>query len=144
MMQLHLYYAKMESAGYKGYDMDTPNLKMILETLLDDQPKPMSKEEKLAVMQEIKNFSALGESVYGKGDIEAMAERVRNIVESAQRVMTEKADWFDQVSLKRENKRLQEDYKIFEDACKEMKMLQERMAMAYENIGQTLNRYFDM
>lgn len=140
-MQLHLYYVKMENVGY---NMNTPNLKMILETLMDDQPKPMTKDEKLAVMQEIKNFAALGESVYGKGDIEHMAERVRNIVESAQRIMTEKSDWFDQVSLKRENKRLQEDYKIFEDACKEMKMLQERMAMAYENIGQNLNRYFEM
>ena len=140
-MQLHLYYAKM---GNVGYNMNTPNLKMILETLMDDQPKPMTKDEKLAVMQEIKNFTALGESVYGKGDLEHIVERVRNIVESAQRVMTEKSDWFDQVSLKREGKRLQEDYKIFEDACKEMKMLQERMAMAYENIGQNLNRYFEM
>lgn len=140
-MQLHLYYAKMENVGY---NMNTPNLKMILETLMDDQPKPMTKDEKLAVMQEIKNFTALGESVYGKGDLEHIVERVRNIVESAQRVMTEKSDWFDQVSLKREGKRLQEDYKIFEDACKEMKMLQERMAMAYENIGQNLNRYFEM
>jgi hypothetical protein len=141
MMQLHLYYVKMENVGY---NMNTPNLKMILETLMDDQPKPMSKDEKLAVMQEIKNFSALGESVYGKGDLEHIVERVRNIVESAQRVMTEKSDWFDQVSLKREGKRLQEDYKVFEDACKEMKVLQERMAMAYENIGQNLNRYFEM
>ncbi len=140
-MQLHLYYVKMENVGY---NMNTPNLKMILETLMDDQPKPMSKDEKLAVMQEIKNFSALGESVYGKGDLEHIVERVRNIVESAQRVMTEKSDWFDQVSLKREGKRLQEDYKVFEDACKEMKVLQERMAMAYENIGQNLNRYFEM
>jgi hypothetical protein len=130
--------------GNVGYNMNTPNLKMILETLMDDQPKPMTKDEKLAVMQEIKNFTALGESVYGKGDLEHIVERVRNIVESAQRVMTEKSDWFDQVSLKREGKRLQEDYKIFEDACKEMKMLQERMAMAYENIGQNLNRYFEM
>lgn len=140
-MQLHQYYAKMENVGY---NMNTPNLKMILETLMDDQPKPMTKDEKLAVMQEIKNFTALGESVYGKGDLEHIVERVRNIVESAQRVMTEKSDWFDQVSLKREGKRLQEDYKIFEDACKEMKMLQERMSMAYENIGQNLNRYFEM
>ena len=140
-MQLHLYYAKMENVGY---NMNTPNLKIILETLMDDQPKPMTKDEKLAVMQEIKNFTALGESVYGKGDLEHIVERVRNIVESAQRVMTEKSDWFDQVSLKREGKRQQEDYKIFEDACKEMKMLQERMAMAYENIGQNLNRYFEI
>ena len=124
--------------------MNTPNLKIILETLMEDQPKPMSKQEKLAVMQEIKNFAALGESVYGKGDLEHMAERVRNIVESAQRIMTEKADWFDQVSHRQTTKRLSEDYKIFEDSCKEMKMLQERMAAAYENIGQTLNRYFEM
>ena len=62
MMQLHRYFVKMENVGY---NMNTPNLKMILETLMDDQPKPLSKEEKLAVMQEIKNFTALGESVYG-------------------------------------------------------------------------------
>jgi len=141
MMQLHRYFVKMENVGY---NMNTPNLKMILETLMDDQPKPLSKEEKLAVMQEIKNFTALGESVYGKGDLEQMAERVRNIVESAQRIMTEKQDWFEAVSYRQATKRLQEDYKIFEDSCKEMKMLQERMAMAYENIGANLNRYFDM
>ena len=124
--------------------MNTPNLKMILETLMEDQPKPLSKDEKLAVMQEIKNFTALGESVYGKGDLEHMAERVRGIVDAAQRVMTEKQDWFEAVSYRQATKRLNEDYKIFEDSCKEMKMLQERMAAAYENIGQTLNRYFEM
>ncbi len=41
--------------------MRTPNLKFILETILEDQPKPMSKEEKRAFMQEVANFSALGE-----------------------------------------------------------------------------------
>ena len=45
--------------------MRTPNLKFILETMLDDQPKPMSKEEKQRFVQEVANFSALGESVYG-------------------------------------------------------------------------------
>lgn len=124
--------------------MNTPNLKLILETLLDEQPKPMSKEDKLAFMQEVKNFSAMAESVYGKGDIEHLVERVKNIVEKAQQIMTEKADWFDQVSLKRENKRLQEDYSVFESTAKEMKMLQERLALAYENIGQSLNRYYDV
>lgn len=124
--------------------MNTPNLKMILETILDDQPKPMTREEKLAFMQEIKNFSALGESIYGTGDIEHMVERVKNVVDKAQQIMTEKSDWFDQVSLKRENKRLQEDYSVFEATAKEMKTLQERLTMAYENIGQSLNRYYDI
>jgi hypothetical protein len=40
--------------------MRTPNLKFILETILEDQPKPMSKDEKRAFMQEVANFSALG------------------------------------------------------------------------------------
>jgi len=127
-----------------GYNMNTPNLKMILETLLEDQPKPMSKEEKRNVLENIKNFSALGESVYGKGDLEHISNRVREIVESAQRIMTEKEDWFEAVSYRQATKRLNEDYKIFEDSCKEMKVLQERMSMAYENIGQSLNRYFDV
>jgi len=41
--------------------MNTPNLKMILETLMEDQPQPMSKDEKKQFVQEIANFSALGE-----------------------------------------------------------------------------------
>jgi uncharacterized SAM-dependent methyltransferase len=122
--------------------MRTPNLKLILETLLEDQPKPMSKEEKRAFMETVKNFSALGNSVYGKGDLHELTERVKHIVENSQRIMNEKADWFDQVSLKRENKRLQEDYNVFEQAARELKEAQDRMAMAYENIGQHLNRYF--
>jgi hypothetical protein len=127
-----------------GYNMKTPNLKLILETLLEDQPKPMSKEEKRAFMETVKNFSALGQSVYGKGDLQELTERVKHIVENAQRIMNEKADWFDQVSLKRENKRLQEDYNVFESTAKEMLQLQERLSMAYENIGQSLNRYYDI
>ena len=124
--------------------MNTPNLKMILETILEDQPKPMSKQEKINFMQEVKNFSALGESVYGNGDIDHMVERVKGIVDNAQKIMTEKSDWFDQVSHRQTNKRLQEDYNMFESTAKEMKMLQERLALAYENIGQTLNRYYDV
>ena len=63
-----------------GYNMKTPNLKMILETLMEDQPQPMSKEEKKQFVQEIANFSALGESVYGKGDIEEIVERVKVMI----------------------------------------------------------------
>jgi hypothetical protein len=82
--------------------------------------------------------------VYGSGNLDELVERVKYIVENAQRIMTEKADWFDNVSLKRENKRLQEDYAVFESACQEMKQLQERMTLAYENIGQSLSRYYDV
>ena len=124
--------------------MATPNLKFILETILEDQPKPMSKDEKRAFVQEIANFPALGDSVYGKGNLEELVERVKNIVERAERVMTESDDWMSNVAHKKGNKRMHEDYRDFEDAARLLKEAQERMSMAYENIGQHLNRYFDV
>jgi len=124
--------------------MGTPNLKFILETILEDQPKPMSKEEKRAFMETVKNFSAMGESVYGKGDLEKIVERVKSIVERADRIMTESNDWMTNVAHKKGNKRMHEDYRDFEAAARELKEAQDKMAIAYENIGQHLNRYFDV
>ena len=124
--------------------MRTPNLKMILETLMEDQPKPMSKDEKRQFVQEIANFSALGESVYGKGDIEQIVERVKRVVSNADRIMTEGDDWMSNVAHKKGNKRMHEDYRDFEQSARELKEAQERMAMCYENIGQHLSRYFDV
>ena len=124
--------------------MNTPNLKMILETLMEDQPQPMSKDEKKQFVQEIANFSALGESVYGKGDIEEIVERVKRIVSGADRIMTEIDDLMSNVSHKKWNKRMHEDYKDFEQAARELKEAQDRMSMCYENIGQHLSRYFNV
>jgi len=124
--------------------MRTPNLKFILETILEDQPKPMSKDEKRAFMQEVANFSALGESVYGKGDLEQIVERVKNIIESADKIMTESDDWFANTARKKDNKRMHEDYKDIEAAARDLKEAQERMSMCYENIGQHLSRYFNV
>ena len=141
MMQLHLYYVKMENVGY---NMKTPNLKFILETILEDKPKPMSREEKQQFVQEVANFSALGDSVYGKGDLEEIVERVKKIVEGADRIMTEGDDWFSNQALKKENKRMHEDYKEFAETAMQLKEAQQRMSLAYENIGNHLNRFFDV
>lgn len=124
--------------------MRTPNLKFILETMLEDQPKPMTREEKQQFVQEIANFSAMSDGVYGKGDLEEIVGRVKNIVERADRIMTESDDWMSNVAHKKGNKRMHEDYKDFEQAARDLKEAQDRMSIAYENIGQHLNRYFDV
>ena len=124
--------------------MRTPNLKLILETILEDQPTPMTREEKQQFVQEVANFSALGDSVYGKGNLEEIVERVKTIVERAERIMTESNDWMSNVAHKKNNKRMHEDYRDFEQAARELKEAQDRMSLAYEIIGQHLNRYFDV
>lgn len=110
----------------------------------DKESAPLTKEEKRAFLESVKNFSTLGESIYGKGDLRELTERVRDMVEKAQRIVTEDADWFDEVAHKKTFKRLEEDYKMFEETAKQMSQLQQRLSMAYENIGQALNRYYDV
>jgi hypothetical protein len=117
-------------------------LKYLIETINGDHQQPLSKEEKQAFTEAVANFTAMGESVYGKADLHELSERVRDIVEKAQRIVTEDADWFNEIAHKKNFKRLEEDYRMFEDTAKEMARLQERLSMAYENIGQGLNRYF--
>lgn len=124
--------------------MRTPNLKFILETMMQDQPAPMSVQEKRAFKEAVANFTGMGDSVYGKGDIDEIVERVKKIVEGADRIMTEGDDWFSNQALKKENKRMHEDYKEFAESAMQLKEAQQRMSLAYENIGNHLNRFFDV
>ena len=124
--------------------MKTPNLKIILEMITGEEAPKMTRQEKTEFLESVKNFSALGESVYGKNNLQELCERVRDIVDKGQRVMTESGDWFDDAAHKKSFKRIEEDYKMFEETAKEMSRLQERLSIAYENIGQGLSRYYDM
>ena len=129
--------------GNVGYNMKS-NLKYILEMVEGDQQPQLTKEEKSEFVQSLKNFSAMSESVYGKGDLREITQRVRNIIERAEMVVNENADWFDKVSMNRHLKELNSSYKTFESTAQEMSQLQERLSIAYEDIGQQLNKYFDV
>ena len=124
--------------------MRTPNLKFILETILEDQPKPMTRDEKQQFHEEVANFSALGESIYGRNDLEEIVERVKNIVDRADHIMTESDKDNNIVGMKKISKRMFEDYRDFEQSARELKEAQQRMSMCYENIGQHLSKYFDV
>ena len=124
--------------------MRTPNLKFILETILEDQPKPMNPREKQQFHEEVANFSSLGESIYGRTDLEETVSRVKKIVDRADQLMTETDNEHKLVGFNKINKRLREDLKDFEQAARELHEAQQHMTMCYENIGQHLSKYFDV
>lgn len=124
--------------------MNTPNLKFILETMLEDQPRPVSKEEKRQFISELEKFSELGHSIYGRTDLDQTVNRVKNIVDKAAQIMTEKDNEYKIVGFKKVNKRLFEDYRDFEQAARELKEAQQRMSLCYEQIGNHLNTYFNV
>jgi hypothetical protein len=127
-----------------GYNMSAPNLKRILETILDGQETQITPAQISQYEAEIKRYSEIGDSVYGKGDIEQIVARVKQIVDKADAIMTKSHDWLSNVAHKKNNKRMHDDYNDFENAARELKDAQDRMSMCYENIGNHLNRYFDV
>jgi len=126
-----------------GYNMKS-NLKYILEMITEDQPQPLSKEEKQAFLDQVKRFSEMGDSVYGRGDLQNLTERVKDMINKAEQITTEAGDWFDNVTVKRHMKNLNDSYRVFEATAKEMSQLQQRLSAAYEDIAQGLNKYFDV
>lgn len=121
------------------------NLIYILETLNggEEQAK-LTREEKQQFMEAVKNFSAMGESVYGKGNLQELTERVRDIVEKAQSIALQDEGWFDKMTINRHMKGLNESYKVFESTAKEMSQLQQRLSAAYEDIAEGLRKYYDV
>ncbi len=105
---------------------------------------PLSKEEKRAFVESMRNYSQMGESIYSKGSLQELCERMKDMVDKAERIVTENADWFDKTMHEKSFRRLREDYKMFEEAAKEMSKSQQRLEMAYENMGQAFSKYYDV
>ena len=124
--------------------MRTPNLKYILETILEDQPQTLTKQEKQQFLDQVKRFSEMNQSVYGNGDLQTLIDRVKDMINKAEQITTEAGDWFDNVTVKRHMKNLNDSYRVFESTAKEMTQLQQRLSAAYEDIAQGLSKYFDV
>jgi methyl-accepting chemotaxis protein len=122
--------------------MRTPNLKFILETILEDQPQTLTKQEKQQFLDQVNRFSEMNQSVYGNGDLQTLIDRVKDMINKAEQITTEAGDWFDNVTVKRHMKNLNDSYRVFESTAKEMTQLQQRLSAAYEDIAQILSKYF--
>ena len=95
--------------------------------------------------KEISNFSKLGETIFGKSNITQIAEKLSWIANQAKsHTLSETEDWFDKITVNRNMKELTGLSKQFSKISNEAKSLQERMGALYEDMGNILNRYYDM
>ena len=119
------------------------NIHELLEAL-EREPVQLTKEQKRDFVEAVKGYSQLGESVYGKGNLQELCERVKYMAEMAQEGTLAEGDWFDGITVNRHMKGLNESYKVFEKTAQEISRLQERLSAAYEDIGQGLSKYFEI
>ena len=109
-----------------------------------EQPK-MTKEDKKAFLEAVSQYHKLGEMVYRNNQLSELSETLGNIVTTAENLtMQESEHWFDNVTVSRHMKQLQEAFKVFEKTAGEMSGMQQRLEAAYEDIGTVLNKYYNV
>jgi hypothetical protein len=74
-----------------------------------------------------------------------IAEDICNIVENASKyILNETDDWFDSISVKRNLKEIKTLAKEFHKTANERQGYTQRMQSLYEDMGNILNRYFEI
>ena len=101
--------------------------------------------EKAQVLEEIKNYQALGEVIYRSEGLKEAATKISKIVEKAEGlVLQETEEWFDEVTIKRNMKELNNKNQEFVKTVNEMAKLQQRLESLYEEMGNGLSRYYEI
>jgi hypothetical protein len=96
-------------------------------------------------LEEVKNFNKLAQSVYREISLKEITHKIKTIGKVAERmIMTETDDWFDQISLKRDAKALNDSVNLFEKTAKEIHHLQNRLESSFQDIGTRLDKYFEI
>jgi len=109
----------------------------------EEDDKKMTKEERKSFLEAVSNFHKLGEMIYSKGGLQEVSTTLQSVVEQAEKLtLSESEHWFDNVTVSRHMKQMNEAYKVFEKTSKEMTSLQQRLESAYEDMGTVLNRYY--
>jgi len=108
----------------------------------EEEPK-MTSEDRTSFLEAVANFHKLGEMIYSSSKLKEVTATLKNVVENAEKLtVTESEHWFDNVTVSRHMKQINEAMKIFEKTAGEMNGLQQRLESAYEDMGTVLNKYY--
>ena len=117
-------------------------LGMVEDIAVRERQEPVNKFE---VIEAVKNYQRIGGQLFKDNGIVEVAKQLVGIAESAQNhVLSETDDWFDAVSVKRNMKELKGMTSQFKKAALEANAVNERLNALYEDMGNILNRYYDI
>ena len=107
--------------------------------------QPLSNETKKHFLEVISTYKSFDEQMKRKSDIVEVAETLGGIVEASKALLLgESDDWFDKVTIKRNLSELEKMDKSFEKIASEARQMDERLGALYEDMGNILNRYYEM
>ena len=115
-----------------------------LKSLLEDVLKESSRGKKHEVIESVRAYGALGTGLY-KNNVLEVAKKLSEIAESAHsHIIGENDEWFDKITVNKNMKSLKSGVAEFKKAALESHKLNQRMTALYEDMGNVLNRYYDI
>ena len=97
------------------------------------------------VKEALQNYNKLGETLYQQQSLKETAKSLSQIAEmAASHTLQETEDWFDKVTVSRNMKELTNHSKSFAKIAEEASSVQQRLSGLYEDMGNILNRYYDI
>lgn len=123
-------------------DMDISS-DILSESLFADEK--MSTEEKHHSNEKINKFSSYQKYINTEVSDMDVAEDLCSIISSASKhMLSETDDWFDAISVKRNLNELKNLAKQFHKTASERRLFTQRLQGLYEDMGNILNRYFEI
>ena len=118
------------------------SLTQIVKEKYGEQTQKVSSEQ---VSEALKSYNTLGEALYQQQSLKETAKSLSNIAEmAATHTVQETEDWFDKVTVTRNMKELTNHSKSFAKIAEEASSVQQRLSGLYEDMGNILNRYYDI
>ena len=122
-----------------------PYAKSFVKENEDEESPEMTTEQKHAFLEAVKAYKSFGETVYRNEGLSDVYESIRGLVESAGKNMVKETEGsFDGITVSRHVKRMNESFKIFEKTLREVATLQQRLESSYDEIGETLGKYYEI
>ena len=122
--------------------MDIKLANLIKEFALEQEKPQVNKYE---VTEAIRNYARIGKQLRVNNNIMEAAKQLARMAEDAQHhVLGENDDWFDSVSIKRNMKELKGLTGQFKKTAVEANATNQRLSALYEDMGNILNRYYEI
>jgi len=144
---LRKYLAALHMHELKEMKQDMKPIKLasLIPLKEGEQKLKMTSEEKKAFLEAVYRFAEHSSNIYRNHNIVETSKFLGELIEAASHLtLSETEDWFDANTVNRHMKHLGEAHKIFEKTASEMNTLQQRLESAYEDIGETLSKYYDV
>jgi hypothetical protein len=101
--------------------------------------------DKKSFIEAVKRYNSYKESFSKASNLKKLVSEIGKLVRAAEPItLQETGEWFDNITVNRHMKQMNEAYKVLEKTASELMQSQQRFESAYNDIGRVLENYYDI